>query len=101
MSGFALGTKIRMRAFFKDEDGTLADPSTITATMIPPDASGDIVFTYLSDSELTKDGTGAYVLRYTPTMAGPWYLRWKGDGAVEAASTDILVPVQATKATNP
>jgi len=98
MSGFALGTKLLVEATFTDETGAPVDPTTVTARL-RVEGQTERLFTYNVDPELTRASQGVYQLRYTPTSSGAWFVRFKGVGAVEAASLDTLIPVQPTRLT--
>lgn len=73
-----VGDKVRMSVEFRDLDGALADPDTVTAKSKDP--SGNV-----TTISATKDGTGIYHADIPVDEAGDWYARMAGTGAVEAA----------------
>lgn len=75
--------------------GSNADPSTVTLTVESP--IGDTVYTYGSDSEVTKSATGIYVGRFPLLYVGQWHYKWRGTGDVVGASFRTLVTVPETE----
>lgn len=81
-----INATIRFNASFKDSDGVAFDPDTLTAKILSP-TSETTLFTYPSDTGISKTDTGVYYLDYAPTEAGRWHIRW---AATEGEDTIIL-----------
>ena len=77
---YGIGARVRIDAEFRDLDGALTDPTTVTVTFWDP---ADNATT--STSSWTKDSVGLYHLDITTDEAGTWFYKWTGAGAVIAA----------------
>jgi hypothetical protein len=89
MANFMIGTAIKLIATFKDSDGALANPATVTFKVLDPDGNVDS-YVYGTDEELAQDSTGIYSLTLEPDAAGPFYWRVEGTGAVSVAAEDTF-----------
>lgn len=76
---YDIGDLVRMAVTFKNDGGAIADPTTVTLSVMKP---GDTVATTVAP---VKDGIGVYHGDITIDRAGSWYYRWVGTGAVVAA----------------
>lgn len=80
-NSYTVGTKVTMTGTFKDINGALVDPTTVTAMVNLPDGSAvDITSTL---SHLT---TGVYTVTYIPTQPGGHDYRMQGTGNCQVAS---------------
>lgn len=73
-----VGTTVRLTVQFKNLDGALADPDSVTAKVQDPSGSE-------STPDATKASTGVYYIDIDTDEAGDWYARMTGTGAVKAA----------------
>jgi hypothetical protein len=68
---------------FKNAAGVLTDPTAVTLRWrIHQD---ETEWVYGTDEEVAKDSTGLYHADIPVTVAGPYWFRWEGTGAVKAA----------------
>lgn len=66
----------------------LADPTTVTLTVVPPTASST-AYTYAGGT-VTKSTTGVFYRDLTPDAPGEWRIRWVGTGTVAAVEEGVL-----------
>lgn len=80
---YEIDNPVKVSALFK-KLGTPTDPSTITLQVKKPDGTKT---TYTYPADITKTATGAFEKEVPSTnIPGNWYYKWKGTGAVVAAS---------------
>lgn len=72
------GSKVTVRAVFRDDDGALFDPTVVIAKYATP-ANAVTSLTY--PTTIVKDAVGLYHLDITVNRAGDWRYRWQGDDA--------------------
>jgi len=82
MADYDIGDQIQLTGTFS-KSGTNTDPTTITLQIKTPD--GTIASYTYALSQLTKSATGIYYMDYAPTIAGTYYWRFAGTGAVVTA----------------
>lgn len=82
-------------AQFRDETDALADPSTVTFVVEPPEGS-TTTYVYGVDSEVTRSGVGVFVLTVIVTDIGNTGIRATGTGAI-AASAETSVSTVAPR----
>jgi hypothetical protein len=85
------GSLVTSTATFKDVNGNVADPSTITLKYKIGSAS--TVTVVYPAAPITRSGTGVYLAELDTTgYAGPdpqlWATEWIGTGAVQAIAAD-------------
>jgi hypothetical protein len=73
-----VGDSRDLRITFRDRNGRLIDPSTVTITILKPDTAED---TY-DKTDLTRVRLGVYTLALTFTLADTWH------GKIEASGID-------------
>ena len=98
MSGgieYEFGQKVRLSAYFENDAGVPADPTTVTFTFgvrlvnPPPDpTASDHV--YLTDVAVIRDSTGRYHYDFTPATPGNYVLRVTGTGTVAAVAVSYF-----------
>ena len=76
---FDIGDRVRMRAEFRDVDGFVADPTTVTLAVLRPGDTASIEVTP------TRDAAGIYHGDHEPDTAGTWTYRFAGTGDQVAA----------------
>lgn len=76
------GSTVRLSTYFRDLDGSLTDPDSVTLTYATP-AEAETTLTYGVDAALTKDATGSYHADITANRVGLWHYRWNGDDKVQ------------------
>lgn len=69
--------RIRTLAQFRDDQGSLQDPSVLGLSLTAPDGR---TFGYpeLAGSPIVRDGTGSYHFDFTPDVPGFWRVQWEG-----------------------
>lgn len=77
------GEDVRVRAVFRDEAGTLTDPSTITLQVKDPGGTTDS-YTYAGGT-ITREATGIYYKVIDVDDDGVWYYRFSSTGTPKAA----------------
>ncbi len=89
MESYDVGDVVSIRTYsaagegFKDEDGMLNDPSTVTLMIREPDGT-ETTYTYALD-QVAKEAVGRYAKEFSPDQSGVHHYRWVGTGAVAAA----------------
>jgi len=83
-NSYDVGDVVRCSVEFKDANDLPADPTTVTINVC---AAGQALtsYVYTVDPEVIKDGVGQYHIDISATIAGDWYYRWIGTGALVAA----------------
>jgi len=74
---------------FKDADGALFDPTTVTASLYRPDKT-TVVYTTLDVHPpvgVTNPSTGVFKLKVDCTQSGGYFVTWSGSGASGVATT--------------
>lgn len=76
-----VGEYVTLRATFKDDAGTLTDPTTVTFRVKPP---GGTVTTYtLADLTLIRNSVGVFSKSVLLTASGNWQWEAEAEGAVD------------------
>jgi hypothetical protein len=78
---YAAGTQVTMTGLFKDVNGALVDPTTVSAKISLP--SGAIVDL---TSSVVKNSIGNYSAVYTPVVAGGFNYQMQGTGNCAVAA---------------
>lgn len=94
-----IGDRVRISVTWANIAGTATDPTTVTFRAKPPSGT-EIDYTYGTDAELVRSGTGAYYVDLTLTEAGTWLIRWKATGALVAAE-EATISVRRSGFSNP
>jgi hypothetical protein len=84
MQAQAVGTTVRITNVFTDS-GELLDPDVVTLTLKAPGADA-VIYTYGTDIEVIKDGTGEYRFEYVPAIPGTFVYVWSGVGTLDATT---------------
>jgi hypothetical protein len=84
------GDLVRSSATFTNSAGTATDPTTVIARVRVPNTNRDAytTYTYGVGGDIVKDSTGTYHIDVSCTIAGTYYVRWEGTGAVQQAEED-------------
>ena len=82
---FDIGDRVRLRAEFRNLEGFVADPTSVTLAVLGP---GDVASQAIST---TKDATGVYHGDVEPDAAGTWSYRFAGTGAMVAAEEGTFI----------
>lgn len=80
MNSYIVGTRVALVASFTTEDGTLADPTSVTAEIILPDS------TIVQLPQPFPQSTGVWETTFLTTVAGLHQFRFAGTGALSAAA---------------
>jgi hypothetical protein len=85
-------TSLRLTIAFRDDDGVLVDPTTVTFKTFDP-CCNFVEYVYGTDSEITKLATGRYAADIVPGVSGRWCYVWQttGAGTTLATEGDFLV----------
>ncbi len=83
-SSYDIGDLVRVSGIFTNTAGAATDPTAIKVSVRAPDGTLT-TYTYGTDAALKKETTGSYYLDIDATLAGFWFYRWFGTGAVQAA----------------
>jgi len=84
---YMVGNQIKLQATFIVE-GTVTDPTTITVRVKDPSGS---VTVYTYSVTVTKSTIGVYYVIVTMNLAGTWWVRWEGAGAVAAVEEESVI----------
>jgi hypothetical protein len=79
LNQYTVGDQVRLEATFRDEDGDLADPTTVTGEIRTPDQ----VDAALS---IVRESLGVYYALFTVAQNGLHEYRIEGAGAIIAAA---------------
>ena len=85
MSAYKLGNTVKVSAVFRDVDGDLTDPNTVTARKKVP-AGTETSYVYGVDAALVRNSIGSYYLLIPTTTAGTYYYRFVGDDDMDTAN---------------
>jgi hypothetical protein len=78
---------------FRDQDGTLADPTTVTLRYRPGPGAAVVTVAYPA-SPVIRDGTGLFHADLDTTGTSPsatWTYEWSGTGAIQAAADNAFI----------
>jgi hypothetical protein len=81
MNTYHVGTEVRVTGTFKDADGAVANPTTISLVVRDP-SGNEATYTYGGAGTITKGSTGIYHQGITTDEEGVWVYQWTGTGAV-------------------
>ena len=85
-------SEVRITTTFTTTSGTATDPSTVTVYVKDP--TGTRTTYVYGSSAVVKDSTGVYHLDIFANIAGTWWYRFEGTGAlVAAAESEFIVPL--------
>ena len=72
---------LQLRATFKDLNGDIADPSTITLGV---KTAGGVTtnYVYNTATQVVRESLGVFYANIQFNEAGSWYYEWVGTGAV-------------------
>lgn len=84
MNTYDIGDLVRIQSTFKNVDGTVVDPTTITFKLKTPDGTVT-TYVYGSNAEVVKEGTGIYHVDWSCTQAGQHIYLYVGTGTVQTA----------------
>jgi hypothetical protein len=73
------GSPIRITATFIDSDDVLVDPTTVKVRTFDPEGY-EASYTYNTDTNVGRSGTGIYFADVTPEKFGMWRIRWETTG---------------------
>ena len=83
---YQVGTAPTFTGTFKNIDGVLTDPTTVTIRMRRTHPLNPVwTKTYPADPEVVQESTGVFTFTFTLTLAGEWYYAFIGAGALVAA----------------
>lgn len=85
----AYGDTLKVAAEFRGTDGLHADPGAVTLTVLPPSGS-TTTYTY-AGATVTKDATGKFSKRLTPTTVGEWHYRFEGTSPAAGVVEDSFI----------
>ena len=83
---YDIGDKTRETCTFTNVAGTATDPTTVKCHVENP--AGTVTsYTYAATSgDITRTGTGVYLLDITSTGLGLYEMRWTGTGTITATA---------------
>ena len=77
MTAYQRGQTIKLTNTFRDADGALANPATVTCLVEAPDGT-ETTYDSASTPAVSNTGTGAYALVIVGDQSGMWTYRWEG-----------------------
>lgn len=80
---YQIGDVLRLKATFTDIDGAVADPTTVTITVLAP--SGTETEKTYGAAQVTRVSTGVYYYDFSVTESGKHYFNWSAGGAYVAS----------------
>lgn len=90
-----IGDTASVRATFTDLAGAVADPTAVTFRAKSP-AGVTASYVYPAAPEVVKESTGIYRFDLPCLLAGTYWVRWEGTGAV-TASGELAVNVKVSR----
>jgi hypothetical protein len=96
MAVYDIGDTVKLTCVFTVA-GVNTDPGVVTCTVRFPD-SQRTTYTYLTDANLTKVGTGSYRCDVDPSQVGRHTVRWVGTTTAKGAEEGTF-DVRATAVT--
>jgi hypothetical protein len=75
---------LRFRATFRNVDGNLTDPTTVTLRHTEPGQAA-VNYVFGTDSEVVKESLGIFHVDYLADAVGEHKWRWLGTGTVQIA----------------
>lgn len=87
-----VNTNVRLTISFRDQDGDLVDPDTVTFKTCDP-CGNKVEYVYNTDDEVTRLDTGRYAADIVPDTSGRYRFAWAttGTGTTFATESDFLV----------
>ena len=82
------GTTLPVSAVFRDDDGTLTDPTTVEIEVTAPNGA---TTTYSHPATIDRASVGVYLATVVLDQAGTWHQRWIATGTVEVVFTSFTV----------
>jgi hypothetical protein len=96
MGTYDIDTTIQLTGTFANAlTGQLADPTTITLYVQPPEGPPQ-QYVYGS-SAIVRTAQGTYAFILTPSESGIWTYKWQGTGAVSVTSPDTTFTVRQSQ----
>lgn len=89
-------TTIAATAEFRDDTGTLFDPTTVYCRVTAP-SGVQTTYSYGSSPNLTKTGTGKYKCVYDVDEPGTWYEYWYGADSAGSVAYESSLTVSAVR----
>lgn len=90
---YQVGDAARITGTFRDDSGTLSDPSVVTFTFRDP-AGTEQTYTYGGD-EIVRASAGTYHVDLSLTAAGRWSWEWVASGTMEGVDVGSLTVTSA------
>ena len=75
---YDIGDEVGLECVFRDEDGAVTDPGSVTCEVRPPSGEN-------ATPDVTSLSAGTYVATYQPAVAGLHRYRFAGTGSSMAA----------------
>lgn len=85
VTSYNQGDLIRIQATFKDLNGNLVDPTTVTLKVKVPAGT---VSTYSYPGTVVRSSLGVFYYDLAVSAAGTHHYNWSGTGAYQAADED-------------
>ena len=87
-----VGARVRLAATFAGTGNQAADPTDVVCRVRDP--AGVVTAYDWNPGAIARAGTGQFTLDLTVAVAGIWYARWEGSGAIVAVTetTFAVVP---------
>jgi len=83
-------SELRLTTKFRDSDGALIDPDTVTFETFSP-CGERVSYVYTTDVEVTRLSAGSYAADIVPDESGRWRFRWLTTEPTSAIEGDFLV----------
>ena len=94
MAAYRKGQGVRLSVAFTTTAGSAADPTTVSLGVKAP---GGAVSTYTyALAQVSKGGTGSYFKDLAGTVAGIYYWRWVGAGALDAVGEGEFLVMESS-----
>jgi hypothetical protein len=78
------GSVVELTATFRDDQGNVLDPTSVTFTTRDPNGNTS-TYQYPSSTSVTKSAVGVYVCTFVAGSTGQWYWRAESGGIGQAA----------------
>ena len=89
-NNYNIGDAPRIDAIFADAAGAYIDPTSVVVTIKPDQSSTITTWTYPASTQIVRDSVGMYHFLIPLTMAGLWFYKVVGTGAIPLAKNGSL-----------
>ena len=87
---FDIGDAVRIKIAFRNQDGNLDDPTTVTFKYKVTKTGTPVVYVYGTDAEVVRESVGEYYCDVLVAQSDPHYVSFIGEGGLDAVEEDVF-----------